>query len=95
MFNSKNEIIFSTYTIVYLNFRNVAKCQHQIFFPGNCDFELNTCGWTVHEDAVFLERYLLVCGILGYIDDCGTDILFQSADPWKRKKMRSINLIGT
>lgn len=66
-----------------------------IFFQGNCDFELNTCGWTVHEDAVFLERYLLVCGILGYIDDCGTDILFQSADPWKRKKMRSINLIGT
>lgn len=65
------------------------------FFSGNCDFELNTCGWTVHEDSVFLERNLLVCGILGDLYNCAINTLFQSTDPWKRKQIRSINLIGT
>lgn len=84
------------FAIVYLNIQNVAKCQHQtFFFSGNCDFELNTCGWTVHEDSVFLERNLLVCGILGDLYNCATNTLFQSTDPWKRKQIRSINLIGT
>lgn len=65
------------------------------FFSGNCDFELNTCGWTVHEDSVFLERNLIVCGILGDLYNCATNTLFQSTDPWQRKQIRSINLIGT
>lgn len=66
-----------------------------LFSSGNCDFELNTCGWTVHEDSVFLERNLIVCGILGDLYNCATSTLFQSTDPWKRKQIRSINLIGT
>lgn len=57
-------------------FRMLFSVSIKYFFLGNCDFELNICGWIVYEDFVFLECNLIVCGILGDFYNCVINILF-------------------
>lgn len=66
------------------------------FILGNCDFELDICGWTVHSGPVSLKRAIMVCGFRGNLNYCRAQVKLQSTDPWKRRKqIPSTDLNGT
>lgn len=63
---------------------------NSFYFSENCDFEFNTCGWIAFDGPVNTGRFLLVCGIMGDLENCRIEITFQDTNPWKRKQIGSI-----